>query len=172
MILLAYGAREWKMGTHFHIPSFIKHNGGTLKSYFYWFHLLEPVLIFYHQSWSDNRIEKNTENIFTQWVDMTLPLHQLNKNFKWNSSDAAKVQMISFNSVNSKSRLHKENPWLLSTATSLDLIDVNRCWVSSGLMLCQAFTAAAFCCCLFNKRKAFLIGLQSGNWTGHSSLFV
>ncbi len=35
------------------------------------------------------------------------------------------------------------------TALSLDLMDITRDWVSSFVMLCQAFTAADFSCCLF-----------------------
>ncbi len=35
------------------------------------------------------------------------------------------------------------------TALCLDLMDITRDWVSSFVMLCQAFTAADFSCCLF-----------------------
>ncbi len=61
------------------------------------------------------------------------------------------------------------------TALSLEL------WVSSFVMLCQAFTAADFSCCLFVGRAAFSfvfskwnscsIGLRSGDWLGHCRIF-
>ncbi len=35
------------------------------------------------------------------------------------------------------------------TALSLELMDITRNWFSSFVMLCQAFTAADFSCCLW-----------------------
>ncbi len=56
-------------------------------------------------------------------------------------------------------------------------MDITRDWVSSFMMLCQAFTAADFSYCLFVGLSAFSfvfsewnacsIGLQSGDWLGH-----
>ena len=43
------------------------------------------------------------------------------------------------------------------TAWSLELMDITRRWISSFLLLCQAFTAVVFSCCW-----AFLSG--SGDW--------
>ncbi len=67
------------------------------------------------------------------------------------------------------------------TAWSLDLMDITKDWVSSFVMLCQAFTAADFRCCLFvglsafsfifNKRNECSIGLRSGDWLGHCRIF-
>ncbi len=58
-----------------------------------------------------------------------------------------------------------------------ELIDITRDWVSSFVMLCQAFAAADFSCCLFvglssfsfvfSKWNACSIGLRSGDWLGH-----
>ncbi len=56
------------------------------------------------------------------------------------------------------------------TALSLELMDITKDWVSSFVMLCQAFTAADFSYCLFvgllplvlSSVIACSIGLQSG----------
>ncbi len=71
------------------------------------------------------------------------------------------------------------NPLQAMTALSLELI--TRDWVSSFVMLCQAFTAADFSCCLFvglsafsfvfSKWNACSIGLRSGDWLGHCRIF-
>ncbi len=67
------------------------------------------------------------------------------------------------------------------TALSLELMDFTRDWVSSFVMLCQAFTAADFSCCLFvglsafsfvfSKWNACLIRLRSGDWLCHCRIF-
>ena len=67
------------------------------------------------------------------------------------------------------------------TAWSLEPMDITKCWVSSFVMLCQAFTAAVFSCCLFvglsafsfvfSKWNACSIGLRSGDWLGHCRIF-
>ncbi len=41
------------------------------------------------------------------------------------------------------------------TALSLELMDVTKDWVSSFVMLCQAFTAADFSYCLFLGLSVF-----------------
>ncbi len=41
-----------------------------------------------------------------------------------------------------------ENYLQAMTALSLELMDISRNWVSSFVMLCQAFTADDFSCCL------------------------
>ncbi len=68
------------------------------------------------------------------------------------------------------------------TALSLELMDITRDWVSSYVMLCQAFTAADFSCCLFVGLSAFSfvfrkwnvcsIGFRSGDWHGHRKIFI
>ncbi len=68
------------------------------------------------------------------------------------------------------------------TASSLELTDTTRDWVSSFVMLCQAFTAADFSCRLFvglsafsfvfSKWNAYSIGLRSGDWLGHCRIFL
>ncbi len=65
------------------------------------------------------------------------------------------------------------------TALSLELMDITRDWFSSFVMLCQAFTAADFSCCLFVGLSAFVfskwnacsIGLRSGDWLVHCRIF-
>ncbi len=67
------------------------------------------------------------------------------------------------------------------TPLSLKLIDITRDWVSSFVVVCQAFTAADFSCCLFvgpsvfsfvfSKLNACSIGLKSGDWHGHCRIF-
>ncbi len=64
---------------------------------------------------------------------------------------------------------------------SLEIIDITRDWVSSFVVVCQAFTAADFSCCLFvgpsvfsfvfSKLNACSIGLKSGDWHGHCRIF-
>ncbi len=48
-----------------------------------------------------------------------------------------------------------ENPLQAMTALSLELVDITRDWVSSFVMLCQAFTAADFSYSLFVGLSAF-----------------
>ncbi len=65
--------------------------------------------------------------------------------------------------------------------TALELMNVTKDWVSFFVMLCQAFTAADFSCCLFvglsassfvfSKWNACSIGLKSGGWHGHCRIF-
>ncbi len=59
-------------------------------------------------------------------------------------------------------------------------MDITRDWVSSFVMLCQAFTAADFSCLfvgisafsfIFSKWNACPIGLKSGDWLGHCRIF-
>ncbi len=60
-------------------------------------------------------------------------------------------------------------------------MNITRDWVSSFVMLCQAFTAADFSYCLFvglsafsfvfSEWNAFSIRLQSGDWLGHCRIF-
>ncbi len=67
------------------------------------------------------------------------------------------------------------------TALSLELMDITRDWVSSFVMIFQAFTAADFSCCLFvglsafsfvfSKWNACSIGLRSKDWLGHCRIF-
>ncbi len=67
------------------------------------------------------------------------------------------------------------------TPLSLKLIDITRDCVSSFVVVCQAFTAADFSCCLFvgpsvfsfvfSKLNACSIGLKSGDWHGHCRIF-
>ena len=67
------------------------------------------------------------------------------------------------------------------TAWSLEPMDITKHWVSSFAMLCQAFTAAVFCCWLFeglsalrfvlSKWNAYSIGLRSGDWLDHCRIF-
>ncbi len=67
------------------------------------------------------------------------------------------------------------------TALSLELMDLTGDWVSSFVVLFQAFTAADFSCCLFaclssisfvfSKWNACSIGLRSGDWLGHCGIF-
>ncbi len=83
-----------------------------------------------------------------------------------------------------------ENPLQAMTAFSLELMDITRDWVSSFVMLCQAFTAADFSCCLFvglsflsdlsvglsfsfvfSLWNACSIRLRSGDWLGHCRIF-
>ncbi len=66
------------------------------------------------------------------------------------------------------------------TALSVELMDITRNWVSSFVMLCQAFTAADFSCSLFvglsafsfdfSKWNACSIGLKSRARLGHSKI--
>ncbi len=75
-----------------------------------------------------------------------------------------------------------ENPLQAMTALSLELMDITRECVSSFVMLCQAFTATDFSCCLFVGLSAFSfvfrkwnkcsIRLKSGDWLGHYSTFL
>ncbi len=63
------------------------------------------------------------------------------------------------------------------TALCLELMDITKDWVSSFVMLCQAFAVANFSCCLFVGLSAFSfvfsrwnacsIWLKSGDWLGH-----
>ncbi len=56
------------------------------------------------------------------------------------------------------------------TALSLELMNITRDWVSSFVMLCQAFTAADFSCRIFhfftfkNSRVAFAVCFGSFDW--------
>ncbi len=47
------------------------------------------------------------------------------------------------------------------TALSLELMDITRDWVSSFVMLCQAFTLADFSCCLFVGLYALVLSSAS-----------
>ncbi len=61
---------------------------------------------------------------------------------------------------------------------ALELMRITKDWVSFFVILCQAFTAADFSCCLFvglfassfvfSKWNACSIGLKSGDWLGFS----
>ncbi len=74
-----------------------------------------------------------------------------------------------------------ENPLQAMTALSLELMVITRDCVSSFLMLCQAFTATDFSCCMFVGLSAFSsvfrkwnkcsIRLESGDWLGHCRIF-
>ena len=67
------------------------------------------------------------------------------------------------------------------TAWSLEPMDVNKCWVASLEMLCQALTAAASGCYLFmgpsalrfvfSKWKICALGRNSGDWLSYWRTF-